>query len=53
MKMHLEFEKPIVELERKILELKEMSNQGQVDLKDEIKKMENKLDKQNAITKTE
>ncbi|MFH1261909.1 MAG: acetyl-CoA carboxylase carboxyltransferase subunit alpha [Pseudomonadota bacterium] len=45
MKMYLEFEKPIVELERKIEELREFSKEKNVDIHDEIKKLDRKLDK--------
>jgi acetyl-CoA carboxylase carboxyl transferase subunit alpha len=41
----LEFEKPIVELERKISEMKQMSESGDVDLADEIRSLEEKLAK--------
>lgn len=39
----LDFEKPIVELERKIDELKGMSAKGDYDLSDEVKRLESKL----------
>ncbi|MEW6008617.1 MAG: acetyl-CoA carboxylase carboxyltransferase subunit alpha [Candidatus Omnitrophota bacterium] len=41
----LDFEKPIVELERKIEELKKFGSEKKVDLTSEIKKLEDKLDK--------
>jgi len=41
----LDFEKPVVELERKIEELKKFSSGEKVDLSDEIKKLEEKLEK--------
>ncbi len=41
----LDFEKPIVELERKIEELKKFGSEKKVDLASEIKKLEDKLDK--------
>ncbi len=41
----LDFEKPVVELERKIEELKRFSSGEKVDLSDEIKKLEDKLEK--------
>jgi acetyl-CoA carboxylase carboxyl transferase subunit alpha len=41
----LNFEKPIVELERKIEELKHFTNDKKIDLGSEIKKLEEKLDK--------
>ncbi len=39
----LDFEKPILELESKISELKNLSHNGPVDLQNEIKKLEGKL----------
>lgn len=42
----LDFEKPIYELERRIKELKQMSEQGNLDFFDEIKKLEKKAKKQ-------
>lgn len=41
----LDFEKPILELERRIQELKDLSSEGKIDLGSEIKKLEEKLDK--------
>lgn len=41
----LDFEKPIVELEKKIEELKKFGSEKKVDLASEIKKLEDKLDK--------
>lgn len=41
----LDFEKPVVELERKIEELKKFSSSEKMDLSDEIKKLEEKLEK--------
>lgn len=43
--MYLEFEKPILELEGKINELRALSSGENVDLKDEIGKLEKKVDK--------
>ena len=40
---HLDFEKPIFELERKIEELKKFTSQEDIDLSSEIKKLEAKL----------
>ncbi|PKM81554.1 MAG: acetyl-CoA carboxylase carboxyl transferase subunit alpha [Firmicutes bacterium HGW-Firmicutes-14] len=40
----LEFEKPIVELEAKIQELKNFSSEKEIDLSDEIKTLQNKAD---------
>ena len=39
----LEFEKPIVELEKKILELKHLSSDGNLNLQSEVKKLESRL----------
>jgi len=39
----LEFEKPILELERKIEELRKLANTEKIDLKGEIKRLESKL----------
>jgi len=41
----LDFEKPILELERKIEELKKFTSSESIDLSSEIKKLEDKLDK--------
>ncbi len=41
----LEFEKPIVELEQKILEMREFAKGGSVELSHEIESLERKLDK--------
>ncbi|MEZ0225356.1 MAG: acetyl-CoA carboxylase carboxyltransferase subunit alpha [Alphaproteobacteria bacterium] len=43
---HLEFEKPIVELEAKIVELQNMDKGGGVNLKDEISRIQQKADRQ-------
>jgi acetyl-CoA carboxylase carboxyl transferase subunit alpha len=40
----LDFEKPVVELERKIEELKKLSSDGKVNLSGEIKKLQGKLE---------
>lgn len=40
---HLDFEKPILELERKIEELKKFTSQEEIDLSSEIKKLETRL----------
>jgi len=40
----LEFEKPIMDLERKIEELKKFTSKEQIDLSDEIKKLQERLD---------
>lgn len=42
---HLDFEKPIAELERKIEELRELTVSGKVDFTEEIKKVEKKVKK--------
>ncbi|MBU1006336.1 MAG: acetyl-CoA carboxylase carboxyltransferase subunit alpha, partial [Candidatus Omnitrophica bacterium] len=41
----LDFEKPILELELKIAELKSLAADGSIDLSDEIKTLENRLEK--------
>jgi len=41
----LDFEKPIIELERKIEELRSFTSREDIDLTDEIKKLENRLEK--------
>jgi acetyl-CoA carboxylase carboxyl transferase subunit alpha len=41
----LEFERPIIELRKKIAELKEFTKNADVDLSDEIKNLENRLEK--------
>ena len=41
----LEFEKPIVELERKILDLKEFAHDEHLEFSDEVKKLEKKAEK--------
>ncbi len=41
----LDFEKPILELERKIEELKKFTSKEKIDLQSEIKKLEDKLEK--------
>ncbi|HMQ10996.1 MAG TPA: acetyl-CoA carboxylase carboxyltransferase subunit alpha [Oligoflexia bacterium] len=43
MNMHLDFEKPIVELEQKISELKDLKLAGKVNIDHELKKLEQKL----------
>ncbi|MEK7850476.1 MAG: acetyl-CoA carboxylase carboxyl transferase subunit alpha, partial [Deltaproteobacteria bacterium] len=47
---HLDFEKPIAELERKIDELRELTASGKVDFKEDIKKLEKKAGKLQAET---
>lgn len=42
---HLEFEKPVLELEAKIAELRHMSDDKDVDMGDEIKRLQDKTDK--------
>ena len=42
---YLEFEKPIIELEKKIREMKEFSSGGGVELNSEIISLERKLEK--------
>lgn len=41
----LEFEKPIVELEQKIEEMRGLASSGQMDIDDEIQRLQEKLDK--------
>ena len=41
--MHLEFEKPIVELETKLADMKELARESDVDVSDAIKKLESKI----------
>lgn len=42
-RMHLEFEKPIIELESKLSDMKELAQQSEVDVSDAITKLENKI----------
>ena len=42
---HLDFEKPIVELEEKITELKDLGSNKKINIEPEIKKLEQKLEK--------
>jgi acetyl-CoA carboxylase carboxyl transferase subunit alpha len=44
-KFHLDFEQPIVELERQIRDMKNLSASGSVDLADDITRLEKKLEK--------
>jgi acetyl-CoA carboxylase carboxyl transferase subunit alpha len=44
----LEFERPIVELERQIREMKSLSSSGSVDLTEEISRLERKVEKMRA-----
>lgn len=41
--MHLEFEQPIVELENKLADMKQLAEQSDVDVSDAIKKLETKI----------
>lgn len=41
--MHLEFEKPIIELESKLSDMKDLAKQSDVDVSDAITKLENKI----------
>ncbi|MCX5687959.1 MAG: acetyl-CoA carboxylase carboxyl transferase subunit alpha, partial [Candidatus Omnitrophica bacterium] len=41
----LDFERPILELERKINELKTLASDGSIDLEEEIKTLEARLEK--------
>lgn len=45
MTLHLDFEKPIVELERKIEELKKFTSSAKMDLSEEIKKLRKRAEK--------
>ncbi len=45
MKFYLDFEKPIVELERKIAELRDFSQNENLDIREELKKLETKRNK--------
>ena len=44
MKFYLEFEKPIVELEQKISELRAFSKEESVDIQNEILRLERKVE---------
>lgn len=44
-RMHLEFEKPIVELESKLADMKQLAKQSDVDVSDAIDKLETKITK--------
>ncbi|MFY0599314.1 MAG: acetyl-CoA carboxylase carboxyltransferase subunit alpha [Cyclobacteriaceae bacterium] len=41
--MHLDFEKPIVELEKKLSDMKQLAQQSDVDVSDAVKKLETKI----------
>ncbi|WP_258104631.1 acetyl-CoA carboxylase carboxyltransferase subunit alpha [Marinoscillum sp. MHG1-6] len=41
--MHLDFEKPIVELENKLSDMKQLAQQSDVDVSDAVKKLEDKI----------
>ncbi|MEO9474514.1 MAG: acetyl-CoA carboxylase carboxyltransferase subunit alpha [Cyclobacteriaceae bacterium] len=41
--MHLDFEKPIVELENKLIDMKQLAQQSDVDVSDAVKKLEDKI----------
>src|SRR5437870_3072828 len=45
MKFYLDFEKPIVELERKIAELRALSDGKTLDIQEEVQKLEKKMEK--------
>lgn len=45
MAQYLDFEKPVLELKKKILELKEFTSTKEIDMSDEILKLETRLDK--------
>lgn len=46
MSMYLDFEKPVIELESKIEELRHLSNNGDMNIADEVTKMQAKVEKQ-------
>ena len=50
MTTYLEFEKPIAELESKISELRHLPNSGDVDIADEVMRLQDKVDKQIRAT---
>lgn len=41
--MHLDFEKPIVDLENKLIDMKQLAHQSDVDVSDAVKKLEEKI----------
>ena len=50
MAIYLEFEKPIAELEGKIAELRHLPNSGDVDIAEEVMRLQDKVDKQIRAT---
>jgi acetyl-CoA carboxylase carboxyl transferase subunit alpha len=50
MAIYLEFEKPIAELEGKIAELRHLPNSGEVDIAEEVMRLQDKVDKQIRAT---
>ena len=50
MRHYLEFEKPIAELESKIVELRHLPNSGDVDIADEVMRLQDKVNKQIRAT---
>ena len=50
MTVYLEFEKPIAELEGKISELRHLPNSGDVDIAEEVMRLQDKVDKQLRAT---
>jgi len=50
MAIYLEFEKPIADLEGKIAELRHLPNSGDVDIADEVMRLQDKVDKQIRAT---
>ena len=50
MAIYLEFEKPIAELEGKIAELRHLPNSGDVDIADEVMRLQDKVEKQIRAT---
>ena len=50
MTTYLDFEKPIAELESKISELRHLPNSGDVDIADEVTRLQDKVQKQIRAT---
>ena len=50
MTTYLEFEKPIAELESKIIELRHLPNSGDVDIADEVMRLQDRINKQIRAT---
>ena len=43
--MHLDFEQPIIELEEKLQEMKQLAESSKVDVSEDVKSLENKIQK--------